>query len=93
MEQAITDEMERLATMPVQQLRARYREVYGEDSSTGHKQHLVRRIAWRLQVLAQRHLRGLALLADVATDVLDGLPERLVDALDPGHVRGLLGCD
>ena len=56
MEQGITDEVERLATMPVQQLRARYREVYGEDSRSGHKQHLVRRIAWRLQVLAQGDL-------------------------------------
>jgi len=56
MEQAITDEVERLATMPVQQLRARYREVYGEDSSSSHQQHLVRRIAWRLQVLAQGDL-------------------------------------
>ena len=55
MEQAMTDEVERLARMPVQQLRARS-EVYGEDSSSGHKQHLVRRIAWRLQVLAQGDL-------------------------------------
>jgi Protein of unknown function (DUF2924) len=52
MEQAIADEVEQLARMPVGQLRARYREVYGEDSSSRHKQHLVRRIAWRLQVLA-----------------------------------------
>src|SRR5437016_9675845 len=29
MEQAMTEEMERLRRMPVQQLRARYREVYG----------------------------------------------------------------
>src|SRR5438552_3001827 len=56
MEQAIADEVERLARMPVQQLRARYREMYGQDSSSSHKQHLVRRIAWRLQVLAQGDL-------------------------------------
>ena len=56
MEQAIADEVEQLARMPVGQLRARYREVYGEDSSSGHKQHLVRRIAWRLQVLARGDL-------------------------------------
>jgi Protein of unknown function (DUF2924) len=77
MEQAITDEVERLARMPVQQLRARYREVYGEDSSSGHKQHLVRRIAWRLQVLAQgdlteraeRRAREIANDADLKTQV------------------------
>jgi len=56
MEQAITEEVERLSRMPVQQLRARYREVYGEDSRSGHKPHLIRRIAWRLQVLAQGDL-------------------------------------
>jgi hypothetical protein len=56
MEQAMTEEMERLRRMPVQQLRARYREVYGESTSSSHKQHLVRRIAWRLQVLAQGDL-------------------------------------
>jgi mannitol-1-phosphate/altronate dehydrogenase len=74
MERAITDEMERLARMPVQQLRARYREVYGEDSSSGH---LVRRIAWRLQVLAQgdlteraeRRAREIANDADLKTQV------------------------
>ena len=77
MEQAITDEVERLARMPVQQLRARYREVYGEDSSSGHKQHLVRRIAWRLQVLtqgdlterAERRAREIANDADLKTQV------------------------
>ena len=75
MEQAITDEVERLARMPVERLRARYREVYGEDSRSGHKQHLVRRIAWRLQVLAQgdlteraeRRAREIAKDADLKT--------------------------
>ena len=77
MEQAITDEMERLRRMPVQQLRARYREVYGESTSSSHRQHLVRRIAWRLQVLAQgdlseraeRRARELANDADLKTQV------------------------
>ena len=56
MEQAIAEELERLARMPVAQLRARYREVYGEPTSSWHKPHLVRRIGWRLQVLAQGDL-------------------------------------
>ena len=71
MEQAITDEVERLARMPVERLRARYREVYGEDSRSGHKQHLVRRIAWRLQVLAQGDLteRAERRAREIANDV------------------------
>ena len=55
-EQAIAEEMERLARMAVAQLRARYQEVYGEQTSSSHKPHLVRRIGWRLQVLAQGDL-------------------------------------
>ena len=75
MEQAIAEEMERLANMPVDQLRARYQEVYGEQASGSHKQHLVRRIGWRLQVLAlgdlteraQQRAREIARDADLKT--------------------------
>ena len=98
MEQAITDEVERLARMPVQQLRARYREVYGEDSSSGHKQHLVRRIAWRLQVLAQgdlteraeRRAREIANDADLKTQV----PRvwRVVPGRACQRAAGTVGC-
>jgi hypothetical protein len=56
MEQVISEEVQRLARMPIAQLRARYREVYGEESRSGHRQHLVRRIGWRLQVMAQGDL-------------------------------------
>src|SRR6266567_3224074 len=77
MEQAIAEEMERLGRMPVEQLRARYREVYGEEARSTHKQHLVRRIGWRLQMLAQgdlteraaRRARELAQDADLKTQV------------------------
>jgi len=80
MEQAMTDEVERLRRMPVQQLRARYQEVYGEQTSSSHKQHLIRRIAWRLQVLAQgdlteraeRRAREIANDADLKTQVPRG---------------------
>ena len=73
----MTEEMERLRRMPVQQLRARYREVYGEQTSSSHKQHLVRRIAWRLQVLAlgdlteraERRAREIANDADLKMQV------------------------
>jgi len=79
-EQAIAEEMERLVRMSVEQLRARYREVYGEEASSGHRQHLVRRIGWRLQVLAQGDLteraqqraREIARDADLKTQVPRG---------------------
>jgi len=52
-EKTIAEELERLARMPVAELRARYQEVYGEQTSSSHKPHLVRRIGWRREVLAQ----------------------------------------
>jgi DUF2924 family protein len=45
-----------LGRMQVAELRERYQEVFGEQTTTAHKQHLVRRIAWRLQALAEGDL-------------------------------------
>jgi Protein of unknown function (DUF2924) len=45
-----------LGRMPIAELRKRYQKVFGEQTTTVHKQHLVRRIAWRLQVLAEGDL-------------------------------------
>jgi Protein of unknown function (DUF2924) len=56
MEESVYVEIEQLGRMRVAQLRQRYREVFGEDTGTHHKQQLVRRIAWRLQMLAQGDL-------------------------------------
>jgi hypothetical protein len=56
MDEWIYTEIERLRSLRMQELRARYRAVFGEDSRTAHKQHLVRQIAWRLQVQAQGDL-------------------------------------
>lgn len=39
--------------MTVRELRGRYREVFGEESRSNHKQFLFRRIAWRLQADAE----------------------------------------
>jgi Protein of unknown function (DUF2924) len=49
-------QIEALGRMQIGELRERYREVFGEQTATAHKQHLVRRIAWRLQVLAEGDL-------------------------------------
>jgi hypothetical protein len=56
MDEWVYTEIERLRSLRIQELRARYRAVFGEDSRTAHKQHLVRQIAWRLQVQAQGDL-------------------------------------
>jgi len=84
-------EIERLRSLRIQELRARYREVFGEDSRTAHKQHLVRQIAWRLQVQAQGDLserarqRALEIAndADLKTQVPPHWEARGTTAQDP----------
>lgn len=49
----IHSQIEALRRMTVRQLRGRYREVFGEESRSNHKQFLFRRIAWRLQADAE----------------------------------------
>ena len=48
----IHDEIESLRQMTTAQLKAKYREVFGEQSRSNHKQFLFRRIAWRIQANA-----------------------------------------
>ena len=49
----IHSQIEALRRMTVRELRGRYREVFGEESRSNHKQFLFRRIAWRLQADAE----------------------------------------
>ena len=41
-------QIEELGRMRIGELRERYQEVFGEPTTTAHKQHLVRRIAWKV---------------------------------------------
>ncbi|HTB11918.1 MAG TPA: DUF2924 domain-containing protein [Bryobacteraceae bacterium] len=52
-ETAMRKEIDELSTMPVGQLRQKYLEVFGEESRSSHKQFLFRRIAWRIQAIAE----------------------------------------
>jgi hypothetical protein len=49
-------ELAALARLGVSELRGKYAELFGEPTRTGNKTWLVRRIAWRLQALAQGDL-------------------------------------
>ena len=49
----VREQIEALQQMTVGQLRERYREVFGEESRSFHKQFLFRRIAWRIQANAE----------------------------------------
>jgi hypothetical protein len=49
----IREQIDALRLMTVGQLRERYRELFGEESRSSNKQFLFRRIAWRIQALAE----------------------------------------
>jgi len=46
-------EIDELSRMTVGQLHKKYLEVFGEETRSNHKQFLFRRIAWRIQALAE----------------------------------------
>src|SRR5262249_5689335 len=52
----LADEIASLRNCSVAELRLRYAEVFGEATRVGHKTWLVKRIAWRLQALAEGDL-------------------------------------
>jgi hypothetical protein len=69
----IGKEITALKRMTVPELRRRYAQVFGEDTTSRHKEYLIRRIVWRLQVnqegglseRAKRRARDLATESDV----------------------------
>jgi hypothetical protein len=53
METAVLMEVEKLRRASLSELRRKYREVFHEETRSRHREHLFRRIAWRLQALAE----------------------------------------
>jgi len=56
MDDVVRREIETLRTMKSKALKARYRELFGEDSRSSNRTHLFRRVAWRLQATAEGEL-------------------------------------
>ena len=56
MEMNVVKEVAALQRMTVTQLREKYADTFGEVTATGNRTWLVRRIAWRLQALAEGDL-------------------------------------
>jgi hypothetical protein len=52
----LADDIDRLKHLTVRELRTRFAEVFGEATQVGNKDWLVKRIAWRLQALAEGDL-------------------------------------
>ena len=53
METTVRKEIEALRQMTLKQLRQKHAEVFGEETRSHHKQFLFRRIAWRIQAMAE----------------------------------------
>lgn len=66
----IEREVGKLLKLPVAKLRERYAEAFGEPTRTGNKAWLVKRIAWRLQAIAEGDLseRARRRAAELARD-------------------------
>jgi hypothetical protein len=56
MEETLRQEIENLRQLKTKELKLRYRQLFGEDSPSSNRQHLFRRIAWRLQAQAEGDL-------------------------------------
>lgn len=52
----VAKELAELRRMTPAELRGKYREVFGEESRSGHKEWLVKRIIWRMQANAEGEL-------------------------------------
>jgi Protein of unknown function (DUF2924) len=71
MNDAVRNEIENLRKEKTKALKARYRELFGEESHSSNHAHLFRRIAWRLQALAEGDLseRARQRAVELAVDV------------------------
>src|SRR5947209_150059 len=56
MDTAVLMEVENLRRASLASLREKFRELFQEDTRSRHREHLFRRIAWRLQALAEGDL-------------------------------------
>jgi hypothetical protein len=84
--ESLPEQLAALEKMTATDLRRRYAEVFGERARSGNRQWLHRRIAWRLQLLAEGDLAQRAYertrkqAKRLARDAdLRGLPPRLVE--------------
>jgi hypothetical protein len=70
MDKAIMTEVENLRRASVTSLRKRYRELFQEETRSRHREHLFRKIVWRLQALAEGELseRARARARDISKD-------------------------
>src|SRR5881628_1549151 len=91
MDDAVRTEIEALRKLTTRVLKDRYRNLFGESSPSSNRDHLFRRIAWRLQARAEGGLsdrarkRALQLAEDC--DIRLRAPRGFWKELEQGKVR------
>ena len=88
---AATEDLDALATLSTNELCRRYQELFGQPVRTRHKAYLVRKVAWRLQALAEGDLseRARRRAAELADDAdVRVMPPRGVADPPPGRATG-----
>jgi hypothetical protein len=70
MDVKVRNEIEELHSLSTKRLQHRFAELFGYESRSNHRQYLFRRIAWRLQALAEGDLseRARARALEIAND-------------------------
>ena len=66
----LNQHIDQLRQMTTAQLQLKYRELFGQKSHSNHKEYLFRRVAWRMQAVAEGGLseRARAYAREIATD-------------------------
>jgi hypothetical protein len=90
LETAVLVEIEKLRRVSLAALREKYREVFAEETRCQHREHLFRRIAWRLQALAEGDLTERA--RERATQLARDADLRMVAPRDFFTVEGAPVC-
>lgn len=80
--------------MTIRELRKKHLEVFGDPTHSGHKQYLIRRIAWRMQSLAEGDLsvraRCRAMELAHAADIRTTMPKTATaTAPEPAKVQAI----
>ena len=86
MNTAVLIEIEKLRRASLTSLRAKFREVFQEETRSHHREHLFRRIAWRLQALADGDLSERARRR--ASEIVQDADLRIVAPRDFFRVEG-----
>jgi hypothetical protein len=87
MDAPLSRQIDELRSLTLSQLMIKYVELFGEPLRSHHKQQVIRRIGWRLQVLAEGGLserarrRALEIAQDADLRVVP--PNRCLDRLNP----------